>query len=415
MLDCLINTIETPREVKRLVGAFAVLERAVRGEICPYDVLGYSWIATKAPGVRDKVAANVDELVADPSESSMLDRAARELNRNEKQTVSSVLGESAAPHAKVLNLLFPRFSGDARTDDGNRLSRRRNLVRMLYLGNPPGMFRREDLEAYWLTSDLDELEGKLRRLLSDGRLAAAIDRLDDLLPSLPEGGDRTFWLAMSRSFRRQSDWLEGPEAARALADDAAAALYRLASRSSERTPRLRTAIEALIEDGDLILTPWILRKHLFAHGITNHAGGARGGEVLNRKETESLLSRELPRYRRAVLDGTALRRLPNLEVVYALSNSGNWDDELRSDFTSQLTGLEAITTFAALIVPPGYTAERAALDELLDANVLQERTEALLAGGTGPADAWLKRSVLRLRAILAGKHPMFSTDEEEQA
>jgi KAP family P-loop domain len=407
ILDHLTEAIQTPREIKRLVGAFSVLERAVRGEICPYDALGYCWILTKSPAVRDQIAAHIDDLVSDPSEKAMIENAVRRMDKEEEPDLVTVLGAAADAQKKTLELLFPRFTKASGADDGDRLSRRRNLLRMLYLGNPPGMMRRAELEELWSSSGLAKLEGALRHLMSEGKLAATLDRLDDLLPSLPDVGDRTFWVALSRVFCRRSDWLSGPEAARALAVDTATTLYRLVLRDPKRAPRLSSAIDGLIAANDLVLVPWIIRKHLFVHGLTIPPQSPRGGGVLNVQETKDLLARELPRYRRAVLDGTALRRLPNLEAVYVIANSGHWDTDMRKFFTAQLNSLEAISTFAGLLVPPGYIANRASLEQLFDATEVETRIERLFADAKMPADPWLAESLQRLRRILAGQDPNF--------
>jgi hypothetical protein len=410
LLDHLIETIETPREVKRLVGAFSVLKLAVHGEICPYDVLGYCWILTKSPGVRDRLVAHVDDLVSDPSEMSLLDREVRRMNNEAEPDVVAILGEEATVQRKTLELLFPRLMKDSDQDDGDRLSKRRNLVRMLYLGNPPGMVRRNELEALWNNIHLDQQEAALRIMLEESKLAAALDRLSDLLPSLPASGDQNFWVALSRVLHRRTDWLTGPEAARALADDAATALYWLGRDSAEGKARLRTVIDALARDGDLVLVPWMLRKHLYAHGLTTRSEPPRGGEVFDKKETEELLARELPRYRQAVIDGTALRRLPDLEAVFVIVNTGHWDKDLRAALTAQLDTMQAISTFAGLMVPPGFTANRTLLDELVDANTVQARFEAMFACGDRPSNPWLDQSLRRLLATFAGRDPMFDLD-----
>ncbi|MBB2971274.1 KAP family NTPase [Mesorhizobium sp. RMAD-H1] len=396
-----VDVIQTPREIKRLIGAFSVLGRTVRGEICPYDVLAYCWVLTKSPTLRDQIAAHFDNLVSDPSERVMSERVIRNLNKEAEPGIAELLGEAAIIHTKTLELLFPRLRGQAvDSDDGERLSRRRNLVRMLYLGDPPGTVRRSDLESLWNNSNVTELEIVLRQLMNEGKLASVIDRLDDLVHLLPESGDQIFWVALGRTFFRHSDWLSAPEATRALAEDAATTLFRIGQRDRSQAHRLRATIETLIAKGDLVLVPWILRKHLFAHGLTKYSSAPRGGEVLTRQETENLLARELPRYIQAVRDGTALRRLPNMEAVYVILNTENWDKELHSSLTAQLDTLEAISTLAALLLPPGTSAERSLLDELFDADSVQKIIETLIADAGVPANPWLADNLERLRALL---------------
>lgn len=401
IIDHLVEKISTPRDVKRLLGTFSILEQAVRAEICPYDVLGYSWIVTKAPGLRDAIATGIDKVVIDPSAQGMAELISRRMDGENDRDFIQLLGQAAAEHTSMLSLLFPHVVDEVSPEHGDRLFKRRNLVRMLYLGDPPGSIRRADVEAIWNTADAAVLETSLQQKLDEGHLDVLIDRLDDLLPGLPLGGDETFWPTLSKIFVRNTDWITGPDPSHGLADDAATALYRLGLRNKERAPRVRVALDALISAGDFVFVPWILRKHLFAHGLTTSGGAARGDWVLDKATTAQLLEREVPRYRRAALDGYALRRLPTGEVLYLLKNSGHWDAELRDSLTDQLDNLSALSTFAALVVPPGYGAERKSLDEFFDAAKILARIDSFVSTGTQPADPWLADSLARLRNVLA--------------
>lgn len=409
MLNHLVEVIETPREVKRLVGSFAVLEHIVRGEICPYDVLAYSWLLTKAPSLRNALERNIDKIVDDPTEREITNRVVERMNKVPLPTVVDVLGGLARPHEEIIKLLFPRFRKDAENGNGERLSKRRNLVRLLYLGDPPGMIKRTEIEALWNAGDRAETENQLRLLAEAGKLPAIIDRIGDLLPTLPHAGDVPFWVALARSFRPDQPWLNGPNATFQVADDAATVLYRFAMRDDEARARFKTVFTALHDDGDLLLVPWILRKHLFAHGMTKHAGHSRSDVPFSADETRDLLQAVLPRYREAIVSGIALEYVRNLEAVFVIANTRNWDDELRASLTDQLKGQAAVSTFAGLMVPPGHTADRSTFEELCDADALQTEVARVLKDDP-PADAWLASSLRRLKAILSGRDPMFLDD-----
>lgn len=408
IIEHLLNTISTPREVKRLIGAFAVLDASVRGEVSPYDVLSYCWILTKSPSLREVIANDLDKVVDDPAEREMVERiVARD---NQRRTAVEVLGEVARPHEELLGLLFPRFGEDRQDSDGTAISRRRNLVRLLYLGNPPGMVSRAELERLWSIGDAQEMEAELRALKDKQALAAALDRLDDILPEMPQEGDRVFWPALSRALTRQVDFAVEAGTDHSLADDAATMLLNLGSRNAAYITRAQRAVEHLIDAGDLLLAPHILRKHMFVHGLTRH-GPARGGRsIYSAEQTEALLRRESPRYRAAVMDGTALRRLTNVEAVYVLGNSRAWDEELRTAFTGQLTGRDAIATVATLLVPPGHGAERDALNELFNADAVFAEIERLGPLDEWPYDVWVRESVRRLKAILERRDPNLDGD-----
>ena len=405
----LVKVIETPRDVKRLVGAFSILERAVRGEICAFDVLAYSWIATKAPTVRIQITKHIDELVSDPSDRGMSDRLVRRMNKESEPNLLQSLGEAAQEHLAMLQLLFPRFTEKDHVDDRERLTRRRNLVRMLYLGNPPGAVRRADVEDLWRTTDVTTLEADLRQKLREGTLASILDRVDELVHTLPETGDQTFWVAMSRALMR-STWPTTNDNTGALADDAALTLKRLATRNSDGVGRLIQTIEALISDGDLLFVPDLIRSDLFAHGLSQQP--ARGNEVLSRKQTEDLLSRELPRYRQAVLDGTFLRQCPTAELLFVFANLGAFDSEMRSSMTAQLNSREALQTIATLLTPPGVRIDLATLAMFFDVDLVRDRFAKELEGIHEDTDEWIFESMMAMLRTLKGRDSLFPDEND---
>ncbi|HEX4738822.1 MAG TPA: P-loop NTPase fold protein [Allosphingosinicella sp.] len=406
----LTGLIATPRDVKRLVGAFAVLESAVRGEVSEYDVLAYAWLATKAPKIRAAIAAHPDAVVDDPGDNIGLERLARRLDKKNPQSLSEALGEDVGQLDRLLKLLFPSFS-NSHAEAPDRIARRRNLVRLLYLGNPPDMVPRSEVERIWSLPDQGSMHMALIELKNAGRLRGFLDRADDLLAELDPQHDAIFWPALARLLIRPTDWISGPDELRALAEDARDSLVQMGLRDRRQSHRLGSIMDALIDDGDLVLIPAILRKQMFANGLTRHSPSERDGGVLTKVETEAFIERELPRYRAAITDGTALRRLPNLEAVFVIANRSEWDADLRAEFTQQLQGPEALSTFAALIVPPGYGTEKSTLDELSDSSLIADRLKQLKASGDWPEEAYLDGCLRRLRAAARGNS--FHDDDDE--
>lgn len=404
ILEDLLGAIETPREVKRLVGAFSVLEEAVRGEISPYDVLGYCWLLTKFPSVRDQIADSVDGLVDDPSAAEMARRISTSASADDE--LSRIFGPTPKPYKNLLTRLFPRFSEAPNAGLGNRLSRRRNLLRMLYLGNPPGMIPRRDVEALWLLWAAD-LMVRITDTAKEGRLPDLLDRVDDLWPELPETGDIEFWSNLATLFVRDEDWIKGPDGAQELSLETAKSLRRQAKRDGALTPRVRRTFEALVTRGDLVLAPAILREEIRASGLSRHSRGEDAFRLYEKAQVQELMKREFPRFREAITSGLALRRLPNLELVYALLNASAWDEELRQSLTQQLVDKERVGTFAALITPPGYTTSIEALHELCDAEKLNVVVTELIEDETVFPDPWVRESVLRLHRILNQRDPNF--------
>lgn len=410
ILERMLDAVQTPREVKRLVGAFAILEEAVRGEISPYDVMGYCWLATKDPALRDAIADNIDRLVDDPGEEEMRRRVATRSGPAKLPDITTVLGPQAASHRKVLESLFPWYSTRRADAAGNRLSKRRNLVRMLYLGNPPGMIPLKQIDEMWQLVASVQLIA-LMALDSDGKLSELLDRLDDILPELPESGDGEFWINLSRVFERDADWLTGPNPANELSRNAAKSLARIGFRDASLRSRVRRAVDALIQAGDLVLAPWIVRNEMRIQGLSRNSRGAPEEGIYDKQTFADLLEHEIARYRSAILSGVALRRLPGAEVFYAILNGSRWDKELQESLSAQLKGAAAVGTFAGLITPPGYVTELETLREFCDADALNAEVSELLKDEASFPDPWIKESVLRLHRTLNGKDPLYGDDE----
>lgn len=247
----------SPREVKRMLSAYAVLEAAVRGEISLFDVLAFSWSLTQSPGLRDAIAANLDKPVDDPSQSELIDMVASSLDRRSAATPVDILKDAAEGYEPILKAVFPRFSErEAEDHRATRICRRRNLVRLLYLGNPTWMVPRAEIELVWSLGDGGELERKLRAIKKDDKLPALLDRLDDLLPDLAPSGDAAFFSAVSRVTITSSDWIREPHIDRDIAEDGATSVPRLGLLRADQAPRVKSLVHALIAGGDLALTRW---------------------------------------------------------------------------------------------------------------------------------------------------------------
>lgn len=410
----LLRGIKTPREIKRLAGSFVGFERMVRGEICVWDVLGYSWIASKSPSLRDRIADNLNAMISDPSDNEMIRRLALRMEddrtrRTEK--IEDVLGAELSGLKGMLETLFPRFVENSDSPEGNRLARRRNLTRLLYLGNPPGLIPRAEIEETWGLAG-DVLRKRLERYRADDKLGVMLDRLDDLLPELSEAGDETFWPVLSEMMVRPVDWAQGRSISRDIIEDAGKTLWRLGSSGNDGRLRVSKSVASLIASGDLLLSPWMLRKHLFGHGMTIHRPSGTGQVIFDREATQAMLDSETPRYRAALMSGYALRRLPDNELMYVLGNSDRIDDDLRNNLTEQLVTLDAIASFAVITVPPGYTTDKRSLDQFIDTDAVLVRLNQLLETEALTGDPYLRTSLSRLRVILGGGDPHFIRDEE---
>ena len=392
LLDLVIDAIRTPRDINRLLGAFMVLENAVRGDICPFDVLGYCWIMTKSSTIQRTIINHIDDLVDDPSEKWYLTKRFTQETRSSPTDLVRIFGDESKGHHEILKHIFLKLQGKS-TINGSRLSKRRNLVRMLYLGNPPDQVSRKEIERLWSISDIPKVASELARIRDANRLQACFDSLDAHLPGLPAEHDRSFWCGISCLLYRTSDWITAQEGGRHFVEQAAAILSTMAQLDQSGKTRLIATIHALIECGDLSIVPYILYKEAFAHGLTDQRQQPRGNGLLTEDEARALMADELPRYRNAVFEGVALRRVPNPAVFYLLGLCAGKDDELRNSLTKQLSEDKSLITMAALLTPTGHILDRAFLSRLFSVTDVRSAVENLLSSERSPEDEWLRQSL----------------------
>jgi len=414
----IVNKAETPREIKRLVGTFQALLAPLQDEVCKYDILAYSWLNTKAPLVREQISKNIDKIVDDPSEAEDMERARREYEKRPNPSPIDVFGSEAAAVSELLELMFPIFGEDrsSASSDPLRVSRRQNLIRTLYLGNPRNLVSKRDVFVLWSLETTAEMIHALNDYREKNLLPALIDRIRDHSEELPSSGDGLFWEAATSILVRDQDWIAGPSDGRALVEDLSAILFTLSRTSIVGKQRAKETLNYLIRQNELALVPYIFRRHLFRHGLTKH-GNRESSEAIiwTKEETLKLLPSELARYEQAIVSGFALRRLPTLDTIYVIGNLSLWTEELRSILTHQLQYPEAIWTFAALTISPGLITDKASLEELMNTEKVRAAALELLPLEKSIPNVWLRVSTKRFLAALEGIDATFVSLDDNDA
>lgn len=385
--------LDTPRDVKRLVSAFAGMEPMVRGEINLVDLLGYATLCTKAAAIRDKVADNIDDVVNNPAD--ILGRMRRR-RMADKVTIEEIFGALDETLSGLLKFLFPILgAGSVDQSRFGRIQHRRNLLTMLYLGDPPFQASHKEVAKFWRSGDRAVLE----RRRADGTIMDFIGLIPRLMPRLPEEHDEQAWGALANEVGRGTgrERSSGRHLGRELRD----ILVEVASRSPAEKLRVRSVIEKLISAEDFFIVPDVLRYHMFAHGLVPDSRQRGAPVIFDEEETKALLSVELPRYRASISSGEWLTKAHDTDVFFALEQGGGWDEELREDLEVQLNAPSAVVAFAELMTPPGWSKEKGTLDRFISVERLSKRVE----GVEPPDDPWLAVCLKRLRTALQGEDP----------
>jgi len=382
LFPILTKTLSTPRDIKRVVGNFAAIEPMVRGEVNAFDVLGYTCLLAKAPSIRTAIARNLDAVVDDPAEEELIAR----IGGKKKPTVVGVFGTAGEDYAPLLQWMFPVL-GEAKGDESDentfnrdRIRKRRNLLRLLYLGNPPHDIPRSEIIEFW-HSDTAGAETKLHQMMSALRFRSFVDRFRDLFPSLDPRHDDVIWPTISRCLIRDHDWISGIESQRLVVDDLEQLLRVSGASSDQGRERSRAIVRTLTNSDDLQIVPALLRAHIFKYGLGVHGlhgGYSKSPVIYDSDESLALLNSEASKYREAILSGYAIRRLVDGDAIFLLLNMNLFDESLRASLTEQLMNFNALITFACLVVPAGYGMEYKTLATLTDVDRVNEALEHLI-------------------------------------
>jgi hypothetical protein len=370
-------------------------------EIPNIDLLGYCWILTKLPSLRNRIADHFDDLVDHPADPYR--RLSQTPTGNGKLDVSNILGKEANLHRQLLEFLFPRF-GKQRSSESTdeRISGRRNIIRLLYLGDPPHQVSRKAVDALWCKAVDETIDPDLKVLIDKNELGDFLDRLADVLPSLSVDGDSKFWLALSKALVRPTDWLLKPEPNGNLADDAAAVLLNFGTSSDVNRERCKSIIKALMDSDDYTLLPKIVRRHLFAHGLVENQEKRNGKTIFDRDETLELVENVYKHFVNELSDGKFLRKILNGDALFMLIQSGLWTVSETHSFTDLLENPDARKTVAALLTPPGYSIDKEALQGFMDVDKVLGFMKNANEGDTAN-DVWIDTCLRRFRAALEGK------------
>jgi hypothetical protein len=361
--------------------------------------------------LRDAIAQNVDLMVDDPGSEEMSRRVMWQMDNKRKAEAVEVIGPSVRGHERLIGLMFPRFGSSRSGEVGTRISRRRNLIRALYLGDAPGLVSIVEVNKIWSESDETVLYEKLLQRLEDNELRPLIDRLGDVLPNLVESGDEKFWRALAKTLIRDRDWLLAPEDNRAIAEDAATHLVNFGERTKSNAERVKRVANALCDAEDLVIFPRILLYHLRKWGLTGNSHAETSGKYsFTKTETIDLLEKSVPYFKSALLGGIILRRIPSWEVMLILAFTNNWDSDLRQSLTTQLEVHEARATIAGLLVPPNFLVARAFLDKLFATDIVLAWMKVANEGLR--SDSWSALCLKRLRAVLSGRDSIFAVDDD---
>ena len=172
------------------------------------------------------------------------------------------------------------------------------------------MVPRQTIERLWSLGKPTVIAEELKLLREQQILRSLVARVEDILERLPTDGDTSFWCALATFLIRDTDWIEQPEDSGSLASDAADVLFRMGLRNNKLKSRVRSVVDALILQGDLILVPFIIRRLSSHFGYSEYSTRQRDGDLIySQSEAMELVTSEVQRYKEPIkMSGTHLSK-----------------------------------------------------------------------------------------------------------
>lgn len=395
-----VGAIKTPRDLKRLAGAFEIFWKIGRGEVCPIDVLAYSWIATKYPATRNVIATFPERFVRDPATT---EEHFRRMGKKEA-LLETDFGQSIEEEVKpLLKCLFPSVTGldnSHEWSDHNRLFYRRNLGRMLYFGDPPGTISRGLIEKLWNSEDHNSALTNINLIMGLTDFSQLIDRIDDLIVELPAKGDLIVLNTISNFWRRSEYYSIESKVLGISSREVSDIIVRLGLRDSSSEDRIINIINGLIGSDDFAVVPGFIRNELFAHQISKLY--SQQEPVLSKKTINELWEKESARYRNSILNGSLLRDWCNTDPIFALLNCELWDEKLKKQLSKQINEFDALIAFSTIIVPPGHIIDLSTLEKMIEIEDVKKSIYDAEKNIENISE-WGKLSFKRFKLLIEGK------------
>lgn len=369
------HVLQTPRDVKRVVGHFQVLERMTRGEVHEADLLGFAALSSKAPAAVKTVRDDPERYVDDPlSQSEVMRRAVRD---REKTPLPAELSAELRP---LFEALFPITTGEQRSSEQHALpiSSRRALLTVLNLGLSPSDIPRDTVDVLILGS-AKEVADDLANALAGEELGSLLDRVEDIYPLHATSPKMGFW-------RGVGAFLEGqpthPADRFVTVRNSVRSFTRLLLYNSANRPSLRNSVRStvdqLIASGEINLVSDIIRLHFFMYGIFKRRRDGDRGAIFTEEETTSLGLRLATAWKAALHKGHLLPHIVSATPLFIMHDTGNWKQREKSFIRNAIHDPDTLDRLVLIMFADHWITDDDYIDVLVGRDVLVDHVRRRL-------------------------------------
>jgi energy-coupling factor transporter ATP-binding protein EcfA2 len=371
------NVINTPRDIKRLIGVLHVIGGMVAGEVDWIDVVGFGALMVKYPGLIEKIRENPEALVENPiSLRGQIRSLVYSRNSGEDRLKEFGFNTAGSEVEPLLAKLFPCFSRDGsdKNSNPNAICRRRPLLTMLRFGLPPGTYSRSEVVST-LRSSSPKVAEAFEGAFVKGSLSELMARIYEIYPDEVNANHLSFWSAAYEFCRKKdNNWLSSFSSMHNVGREFADIFVSVAKKNSKFPAD--EMLHKLIKMGDLEIFPNILRSHIHHYGLYKSKKSPNLGMFLSLEETHDVASKASKIWRGLHVAGKLLPAMWQLDAVYTACDLGDWDNECKQSLVKVLSDERALDAFMMFLFGPGFTTGQDTIDEIVGAAALSVMIEA---------------------------------------
>lgn len=380
------DVIQTPRDIRRLIGTFHVYAGMLYGEVDWIDLLAYSALLIKAPGTIAKMRRDPEDFSDELFSRPKFTRIAKD----EKQTIEERLTEIIPSHElnsqtkALIAFLFPTLSESQRSaeDSTDALHKRRPLLNTLRLGLLPGAYSREKVQALF-KGDPHEIESQLNDAYETNVIDALTDRIYDLYSELPLENAVSFWRGVAGFAAKPGcEWMTAYCSMHEKIHNLAEILEESVRRAPDSRESAVKIFSQLMSDGESELVARWIRSHFFVWGLYGNRSESTNKWFLNSTQTETVARELATKWRTEQLSGKLVSCRWDLQPVDTMVDMGIWDTPCRSGLDQSLSEQRALDGFTLMLYGGAYVTGRETLGKMCDLEKYLERVKSRLESTT---------------------------------
>lgn len=380
------GVIDTPRDVKRLVGSFHVLAGMLVHEVDWVDLLAFSALSVKAPETTERIRR-------EPGLACEEDLTLATAKKSAEERWDAIFKGSEDEAAKrLVDFLFPHLRTESRgqrlydrpVKNPDALRRRRPLLMALRLGLLPGGISRAELIAA-MGGQPDQVARFFRGAYQgeEDNLGKLIDRLAEIYGSGLGIDHVNFWKGVAEFLRKQDrEWMASFQPMHNVIQNLAGIMLKAVERDEAFAQTALTVFTNLRNGGDTVLTVSWLRAHVFMHGLFGRDRRSDREAFLTPEQTKACARDLCKDLRLKQLGGELIPGHWDLQPVYMMLDAGEWDAPCRQKLDQALADDVALDGFTLMLYGDGYTTDKDTVAGMCSYDAYVERVRNRLASDT---------------------------------